>query len=363
MKNKFIIAGGGTGGHIFPALAIAHALKGENPEAKFLFVGSRGRMEMEKVPQAGFEIIGLDMAGYDRSSWINNLTLPWKLVKSFWQVHRVFTTFKPDAVIGVGGYASFPVLRYAQIKRIPSFLHEANSFAGRSNILLAKNATKVFAGVAGLERFFPLEKLCFTGNPVRRAIAESKADAASGRTFFSLDTDRPTLLVVGGSLGARSINEAIAAGLNLLSDVGIQLIWQTGESYAAIAAAKVQGRKGMWAEAFIQQMDLAYAAADVVVARSGAMTVAELAVVERPAIFVPFPLAAEDHQTMNAKKLVEIGAALLIPDHEAGAKLIETAVALCKNESQRNTMRAAIATLAIRNADERVAKEIMNQLK
>lgn len=363
MNKKFIIAGGGTGGHIFPALAIAGALRKVNPDTEILFVGARGRMEMEKVPQAGYEIVGLDIAGFNRSSLIKNMALPWKLLKSFWQVRSVFARFKPDAVIGVGGYSSFPVLRYAQTKGIPSFLHEANSFAGRSNIMLAKNATKVFAGVEGLERFFPARKVCFTGNPVRRSIVDSTLDVAAGKSFFSLDVNRPTLLVVGGSLGARTINESIDAGLDRLAEAGIQLIWQTGQTYADKAAASVKGRKGMWTGGFIQQMDLAYAAADVVVARSGAMTVAELAVVGRPVIFVPFPLAAEDHQTMNAKQLADKGAAMLIPDHEARAGLITAAIALCQDSERRNNMKEAIASMAIRNADERVAAEVMKALK
>lgn len=362
MSERIIIAGGGTGGHIFPALAIAGALRAIDPAIEILFVGAKGKMEMEKVPQAGYTIQGLDIAGFNRSSLLKNIGLPWKLMKSFWQVRSIFLRFKPTAVIGVGGYSSFPVLRFAQAKGIPTFLHEANSFAGKSNILLSKKAVCVFAGVEGLERFFPAHKVLFTGNPVRSSILESRVEKEQGCAYFSLQPNKPTLLVVGGSLGARSINESIDAGLKSISEEGIQLIWQTGTLYAERASLRAKEVHGVWTGPFIQQMELAYAAADVVVARAGAMTVAELAIVAKPVIFVPFPLAAEDHQTQNAKQLVNKGAALMISDQEAISQLVSRAIALCKDESQREQMKQRLRPLGIKDAAQRVAQEVLKRL-
>lgn len=362
MSQRIIIAGGGTGGHIFPALAIAGALRTASPAIEILFVGAKGKMEMEKVPQAGYAIEGLDIAGFNRSSLLKNIGLPWKLLMSFWQVRSIFSRFKPTGVIGVGGYSSFPVLRFAQVKGIPTFLHEANSFAGKSNILLSRKAVCVFAGVKGLERFFPAHKVIFTGNPVRRAILEAHADKAKGCAHFSLQPSEPVLLVVGGSLGARSLNESVDEGLEKISEAGVQLIWQTGAPYAHKAALRAKHKEGVWTGPFIQQMELAYAAADVVIARAGAMTVAELAIVGKPVIFVPFPIAAEDHQTQNAKQLVNKGAALLIPDHEAKEKLVSSAISLCKDDQRKEQMKLQLRSLAVTDADQRVAKEVLKRL-
>ena len=275
--NKIIIAGGGTGGHIFPALAIAGALNRADVTLELLFVGAKGKMEMEKVPQAGYTIVGLDIAGFNRSSLIKNIGLPWKLLKSFWQVRQVFKQFRPHAVLGVGGYSSFPVVRYAQALGIPNFLHEANSYAGRSNQLLAKKATQVFAGVRGLEKFFPSANLCFTGNPVRTSIVHASVTAEAGRSHFGLNPLGTTLLIMGGSLGARSINKAVESGISQLVEAGIQVIWQTGKNEEGRLLQLMQRYKGVWIGPFIQQMEFAYAAADLVVARAGALTVAELA--------------------------------------------------------------------------------------
>src|SRR5215211_6143546 len=276
-KWKIIIAGGGTGGHIFPAIAIANALKKIEPAIEVLFVGAKGKMEMEKIPQAGYRIEGLDIAGFNRSSLIKNIGLPLKLVKSFLQVRRIVAGFKPDAVIGVGGYSSFPVLRYAQAKRIPTFIHESNSFAGKSNMLLGKKATKVFVATDGMEKFFPPAKIQVTGNPMRPAIAQvASRSREEAVRFFGLDTGRKTLLVVGGSLGARSINEAIAKGLSELVQAGLQLIWQTGKTDAARWKEAAEGQARVWVSEFITEMELGYAAADIVVSRAGAMAMAEL---------------------------------------------------------------------------------------
>ena len=320
MSKRVIIAGGGTGGHIFPAIAIANALKKIDEKIEILFVGAKGKMEMEKVPEAGYKIEGLDIAGFNRSSLIKNVGLPFKLAKSFLQVRSIVKRFKPDAVIGVGGYSSYPVLRVAQAKRIPTFIHESNSFAGKSNIMLGKNATKVFTGTDGMEKFFPKKKIMVTGNPVRKSITDASVSRREGINFFSLDEAKTTVLVVGGSLGAKSINEAIDKGLDLLLDAGLQIIWQTGKPYAEKGKQRAVGKQGVWVNEFITQMEYAYAAADIVVARAGAMTVAELCVAKKPVLFVPYPFAAEDHQTVNAMALIKKNAALMVKDTEAMQK-------------------------------------------
>lgn len=356
---RLIMAGGGTGGHIFPAIAIANAIKQQDPSVEFLFVGAKGRMEMEKVPQAGYKIEGLDIAGLNRSSLIKNIGLPLKLIKSFWQVRKIFRQFRPDAAIGVGGYSSFPVLRFAQAKGIKTFLHESNSFAGKSNQLLGKKATKIFTGTDGMETFFPAEKIQVTGNPVRSAIAHSSVTRAEALRFFGLDENRKTILVVGGSLGARSINEAIGNGLDRIRDAGVQLVWQTGQPYAATARAQAAGKEGIWVNDFITQMEQAYAAADIVVARSGAMTVAELSVMKKPVLFVPYPHAAEDHQTKNALQLVNKKAAWMLADKEAGEQLVTMALQLAGDEAAREELKKNMAGLAVTDADKVIAAAIL----
>lgn len=359
MGKRIIIAGGGTGGHIFPAIAVANALKRIDSSIDILFVGAKGRMEMEKVPQAGYKIEGLDIAGLNRSSLIKNIGLPFKLVKSFWQVRKIFRAFKPDAAIGVGGYSSYPVLRTAQGKGISTFILEANSFAGKSNIMLGKKATRVFAGTEGMEKFFPPEKIMVTGNPVRTAITGMKLNRAEGQRFFSLSEEKTTLLVVGGSLGARSVNEAIGEGLDDLLKAGLQLVWQTGKPYAETAKQQAAGKEGVWVNDFITQMEYAYAAADIVVARAGAMTVAELCVVKKPVVFVPYPYAAEDHQTANAMTLVNKKAALVVKDSEVKEKLVATVTGLAKDKVLQEEMSRNMAPLAITNADQVIAGEIL----
>jgi UDP-N-acetylglucosamine--N-acetylmuramyl-(pentapeptide) pyrophosphoryl-undecaprenol N-acetylglucosamine transferase len=360
MAKRIIIAGGGTGGHIFPAIAIANALKKIDPATELLFVGARGRMEMEKVPQAGYSIEGLDIAGYDRSSLIKNFSLPFKLVKSFLQVRKIIGDFRPDAVIGVGGYSSFPVLKYAQARSIPSFIHESNSFAGRSNQMLGKNATRVFVATDGMEKFFPPSKIEITGNPVRPAIIQvEKLNREEALKFFGLKEDKRTLLVVGGSLGARSINQAIAAGLDKISAAGFQVIWQTGKNDALKWQDLAANREGVWVNEFITQMELGYAAADMVVSRAGAMAIAELCLVKKPVVFVPFPFAAEDHQTVNAMNLVQKNAALMVADAEAGTKLVEAILELAGNEEEQKEFRKNIGAYAVYDADKKVATRVL----
>ena len=354
-----IIAGGGTGGHIFPAIAIANAILKLQPQTEFLFVGARGKMEMEKIPQAGFKIEGLDIAGFNRSSLIKNIGLPFKLVKSFFQVRSIFKTFKPTAVIGVGGYSSFPVLRFAQAKGIPTFIHESNSFAGKSNIMLGKNATKIFVASDGMEKFFPANKILVSGNPVRASILKSTVSREEGIKFFGLNPDKKTLLSVGGSLGAKSINEALDKNLDLFESNNLQLIWQTGKPYAAKGKERANGKTNIWADDFINKMEYAYAAADLVISRSGAMAIAELCVMKKAVIFVPFPFAAEDHQTVNAQNLVNKNAGIMIKDSEALDQLVPSIIALSKDENKQQELKSNISKLAIINADEIIAAEIL----
>jgi UDP-N-acetylglucosamine--N-acetylmuramyl-(pentapeptide) pyrophosphoryl-undecaprenol N-acetylglucosamine transferase len=360
---RFIIAGGGTGGHIFPAIAIANSLKKLNAQHEILFVGAKGKMEMEKVPQAGYRIEGIDIAGFNRSSLIKNLGLPLKLIKSFFQVRKIVDGFRPDAVVGVGGYSSFPVLRYAQAKGIPTFIHEANSFGGKSNMLLSKKATKVFVATDDMERFFPVEKLLVTGNPVRKSISETSVSKGDALQFFGLGEDRQTVLVVGGSLGAKSINEAIDRHLDELLNNNLQVIWQTGKPYVEKAKQRATGRSHVWVNDFITQMEKAYAAADIVVSRAGAMAIAELSLVKKPVVFVPYPFAAEDHQTANAMNLVNKSAAILVKDNEAVDKVVPAIIELSGNKRKQDELKGNISKVAVSDADLVVAKEIVKAIR
>jgi UDP-N-acetylglucosamine--N-acetylmuramyl-(pentapeptide) pyrophosphoryl-undecaprenol N-acetylglucosamine transferase len=362
LPKKFIIAGGGTGGHIFPAIAIANALKEQLPDAQFLFVGAKGKMEMEKVPQAGYNIEGLDIAGFNRSNMLKNIGLPIKLLKSFMQVKTIFKKFKPDAVIGVGGYSSFPVLRFAQSQNIPTFLHESNSFAGKTNIILGKKATAVFVATNGMEAFFPAVKLIITGNPVRKSIIKKLISKEEACSFFGIVPDKTTVLVVGGSLGARSINDAILHGLPDIIKQHIQLIWQTGKTNAHIYKEEGKNHNGVVVTEFIKEMETGYAAADIIVSRAGAMAVTELCIIGKPAILVPFPHAAEDHQTANAMQLVKADAAILVKDANANTELVNTILLLAKDKEKQTQMADAISKLAITDADTIIAQKIIDYI-
>jgi UDP-N-acetylglucosamine--N-acetylmuramyl-(pentapeptide) pyrophosphoryl-undecaprenol N-acetylglucosamine transferase len=360
---RLVIAGGGTGGHIFPAIAIANALKKIDSTIEILFIGAKGKMEMEKVPQAGYEIVGLDIAGFNRSSLIKNIGLPMKLLKSFLQVRSIFKRFNPHAAIGVGGYSSFPVLRFAQARGVPSFIHESNSFAGKTNIILGRKATKIFVASDGMENFFPSKKILVTGNPVRTDVAHvAKVWKDEALLFFGLQPGRQTVLIVGGSLGARSINDAIEKGIEELIDAGLQIIWQTGKTEADRWKAVANGKKGIWVADFIKEMQYAYAAADIVISRAGAIAIAELCVVQKPVVFVPYPFAAEDHQTVNAQNLMQKNAALMVKDSEAKEKVVSTIIALAKNDEKQIELKQNIARLAIIDADKKVAEEILKTI-
>jgi UDP-N-acetylglucosamine--N-acetylmuramyl-(pentapeptide) pyrophosphoryl-undecaprenol N-acetylglucosamine transferase len=361
-NTRIIIAGGGTGGHIFPALAIAAALKKRQPEIEILFVGAKGKMEMDKIPEAGYKIIGLTIAGYNRSSLIKNISMPFKLAKSFFQVTGILRKFRPDGVIGVGGYSSFPVLRVAQTRHIPTFVHESNSLPGKSNIMLGKRAKRIFVAADGMEKYFPAKKIVITGNPVRNIFLE-KISKQEALTFFGLKDGVKTVFVMGGSLGAKSINETIDKNIEAFKKNNLQLIWQTGKSFAGQAAKAEEEKNNIWTNAFINRMEYAYAAADVVVARAGAMTIAELAVVGKAAVFVPYPFASEDHQAENALTLIRKDAAIMVRDADAQKHLMDTLLELVKDERKIHELERNILKTGNANADETIANEILKFIK
>ncbi|MEY2834556.1 MAG: undecaprenyldiphospho-muramoylpentapeptide beta-N-acetylglucosaminyltransferase [Bacteroidota bacterium] len=356
---KIIIAGGGTGGHIFPAVAVANALKKIHPHVELLFVGAKGKMEMEKVPQAGYRIEGLDIVGFNRSSLLKNWSLPFKLMRSFLQVRKIFKSFAPDAVFGVGGYSSFPVLKYAQQKGIPTFLHEANSFAGKSNTLLGKKASLVMAGTDGLDKFFPYSRIIKTGNPVRTEIANNTVTREEAMSFFGLRLHKPTVLVMGGSLGARSINAAIAKSIDRFADAGVQLIWQTGKGNLSLVDEDVRKRKDVCITEFITKMNYAYAAADIVVSRAGAIALAEICASGKPSVLVPFPHAAEDHQRVNAAALVNAGAAWMVEDADTEKQLVEKVLELGSDSSRLAEFSKAAFSMHCADADKVIANHII----
>ena len=324
-----------------------------------LFVGAKGKMEMEKVPQAGYKIQGLDIAGFNRSSLIKNISLPFKIIKSLRQARQIMNDFRPDAVVGVGGYASFPMLRQAQRRRIPTVIQEQNSYAGKTNKILGRKASAVCVAYAGMEKFFPKEKIIHTGNPVRAAISQSTVTRHEALKNFSLDPSKRTVLVVGGSLGARSINEAVDKDLDMILNKGLQLIWQTGKPYVAKAQARTAGKQGVWVNDFITKMEDAYAAADIVISRAGAIAISELCVVQKPVVFVPYPFAAEDHQTVNAMSLVKANAALMVKDNEAKDKVVPALIDLANDEAKQNELKQNIGKLAVRDADIQIAQQVL----
>lgn len=363
-KLKFIIAGGGTGGHIFPAIAIANALKRLQPDCDILFVGAKGKMEMEKVPQAGYEIIGLDIAGFNRSSLLKNISLPFKLVKSFLDAKKIIKDFKPNAVVGVGGYASFPVLYMAQLAGIPTLIQEQNSFAGKSNKILGKKAKAVCVAYDNMEQFFPKNVIIKTGNPVRANITTSNISREQGIEFFKLDATKKIVFAFGGSLGARSINEALINDFKNIITEDAQLIWQTGTPYFEKAKEAVKGFESqVKVFEFIREMDFAFAAADVMISRAGASSIAELAIVGKPVVFVPFPFASEDHQTHNALALVNNNAALMVKDSEVKNELLPQLKKLMTDETLCTSIKQHLKPLAIRDADTQIATKLLEIIK
>jgi len=357
---RIIIAGGGTGGHIFPAVAIGHALQRIAPGTQLLFVGAKGKMEMEKVPQEGFEITGLDIAGYNRSNFFKNITLPFKILKSHLRAKKVLSNFQPDAVIGVGGYASFPVLNAAQGMHIPTLIQEQNSYAGKSNRILGKKAKAVCVAYENMERFFPKEKLMLTGNPVRKNISQMNISREEGQVWLGLDSSKTTILVVGGSLGAKSINETIDKQLEEIVAGNVQMMWQTGKPYYETAKQGAGSfKEKVKVFEFIKEMGYAYAAADIIISRAGALAIAEICIAAKPVIFVPYPFAAEDHQASNAMALVKHNAALMVKDNEAATELVKKLKHLLSDNAMQEIMATNLKALAIKNADERIANKIL----
>lgn len=357
---RVIISGGGTGGHIFPAIAIADAIKAEHPNAAILFVGANGKMEMEKVPAAGYEIKGLNIVGLQRKLTLKNLAFPFKLMASLRAAKGIVKEFKPDVAVGVGGYASGPLLKVAGKQGVATVLQEQNSYPGLTNKLLAKKAKKICVAYDNMERFFEKEKIVLTGNPVREQVVEIEGKRQEAQQFFNLDPNKKTLLVIGGSLGARTINESIKAAMPLFKEHHLQVIWQTGKYYSEEmeAAAKAFGYDGIHPSAFITSMDLAYAAADCIVSRAGAISISELCLVKKPVILVPSPNVAEDHQTKNAMALVEKHAAILIKDATALEEVGPVVVELFKDEQQQKQLSENIAQLGKRNAAKSIREEI-----
>ena len=361
MPLKVLISGGGTGGHIFPAIAIANEVKKLVPDAEILFVGAIGKMEMEKVPTAGYEIVGLNITGISRSLHPSNLSFPLKLLHSLMKARAIIKKFKPDVVVGVGGFASGPVLRMATWMKVPSLIQEQNSFAGLTNRWVGSAVNKVCVAYDGMERFFPKERIVKTGNPVREKMVqiEGKREAALSKLAF--DPAAAVLLVVGGSLGARSINLALQAKVNELLDAGMQVIWQTGNLFqqeAEVLKEKFKNRP-LRILPFIQEMDEAYAAADMVVSRAGAIAVSELCIVGKPVILVPFPFAAEDHQTKNAQSLVHTQAALMVADKDVQSRLVPEILRLFKDDALRSSLAANIRKHAMPHAATDIAKHII----
>lgn len=357
-----IISGGGTGGHIYPAIAIANAFKERFEDAEILFVGAKGKMEMEKVPQAGYQIEGLWISGLQRRLTLDNLSFPFKVISSLLRSKKIVRRVKPHVVVGVGGYASGPLLRMATKKGVPALLQEQNSYAGLTNKILAKKVEKICVAYPGMEKFFPAEKVRLTGNPVRKDITALEGKKAQALDHFGLHQNAPVLMILGGSLGARTLNDAMVLGLKDLSESGIQVIWQCGKFYHEEMKVKLEAvanNDNIKLFQFLKEMDLAYAAADVVISRAGALSVSELSIAGKPTVFVPSPNVAEDHQTKNAKAMVDQNAAILIKDADAREMLIKKALELLKNTDRQAELSKNIKALAKPNAAEEIVDEIV----
>ncbi|MEY4003256.1 MAG: hypothetical protein RIT07_1298 [Bacteroidota bacterium] len=353
MQCKFLISGGGTGGHIFPAIAIAQQLEKEYPGCEILFVGAANRMEMEKVPQEGYKIIGLDVLGLKRSYSPGNLIVLWKFTKAYFKSKKIITEFNPDCVIGTGGYASLAVLYAASGMGKKTLIWEGNGYAGLTNKLLAKRVNIICTGFPDMEKVFPKEKVHFTGNPVRENLTKLQNKIESCK-FFGLNAEKPVLFVTGGSLGARSINQAVQLGIDKLAENGVQLIWQTGKNFQA----DTRNQPGMQAMPFLREMEFAYGAADLVISRAGALSMSEIAVCGKPAILVPSPNVTDDHQTQNAIQFCKMGASLLVKDSEVAEQLVNTAIATLKNQAQIGSMQNKLSELARPNATSAIVSAI-----
>jgi UDP-N-acetylglucosamine--N-acetylmuramyl-(pentapeptide) pyrophosphoryl-undecaprenol N-acetylglucosamine transferase len=360
MERKFIISGGGTGGHIFPALSIASEIRKRDPGAKILFVGALGRMEMDRVPAAGYPIIGLPVEGMQRKLSLRNLLVLYKLIVSMIKAGRILKSFNPSVVVGVGGFASGPLLRIASRRKIPTLIQEQNSYAGITNRLLARKASKICVAYSGMEKYFPASKIIITGNPVREEVINSPVTKKDACEFFGMIPGKPVLLILGGSLGARTINESVQQGIMALEESGIQVLWQTGRLYYRKIQEAVEplGLKNIRCMDFIHRMDLAYSLADIIISRSGAGTISELCLLGKPVILVPSPNVAEDHQTKNAAALVKEQAALVVSDAEAKEKLVNEALQLMQNEALKSSLGVNCKQMSIPGSASKIVDEI-----
>lgn len=359
---RIIISGGGTGGHIFPAISIANAIKGKRPDTKILFVGAKGRMEMQRVPAAGYEIKGLPISGFDRKNMLKNIVVLYRIWKSQLIAKNIIRKFKPMAAVGVGGYASGPTLNKCAAMGIPCLIQEQNSYAGVTNKLLAKKATKICVAYEGMERFFPAEKIIMTGNPVRQALLENTTNKEDAIKSFGLDPSKKTILIVGGSLGARTVNESVMQHLDMIETSGVQFIWQTGKYYHNEIKERLKSHKDMpmlKVTDFISDMAAAYTAADLVISRAGASSISEFCLIGKPVILVPSPNVAEDHQTKNVMALVNRDAALYVKDAEAADVVIKLAIETVKNEDKLKSLSMNIKKLALPNSADIIADEVI----
>ena len=358
---RIIISGGGTGGHIFPAVSIANAIKAKHPEAKILFVGALGRMEMQRVPDAGYEIKGLPICGFDRKHLLKNISVLFKIWKSQRMAKKIIKDFQPMAAVGVGGYASGPTLNVCASKGIPCLIQEQNSYAGVTNKLLAKKADKICVAYEGMERFFPADKIIMTGNPVRQNVLDNKMTKEEARQQFGLQPNKKTILLVGGSLGARTINESVLSHLEVIEKSDIQFIWQTGKYYSASIQEQLKGKEipNLKVLDFISDMGAAYRAADLVISRAGASSISEFCLIGKPVILVPSPNVAEDHQTKNAMALVNKDAAVYVKDCEAPSLLIDKAISIVGDENKLNSLSENIKKLGFKNSADVIADEVI----
>ena len=363
--NRVVISGGGTGGHIFPAVAIADEIKRRNPNAEILFVGAIGKMEMEKVPAAGYKIVGLNIVGFQRKFTLKNFLLPFKIVASLLNARKILKEFKPEVVIGVGGFASGPTLQAATYLNIPTLVQEQNSFPGKTNKILSKKVTKICTAYEGLDKFFPADKIIETGNPVRSEMVQIEGKREEAYQFYNLDASKKTILIIGGSLGARTLNESLLPFVKELQAINIQVLWQCGSFYFDDLKSQIDelDMTGINMVKFINRMDLAYSLADIVISRAGAISVSELCLIKKPTILVPSPNVAEDHQTKNAMALVNKNAALLVKDIESKVNLIPTVIELLANENEQINLISEISKLGKPNATASIVDEIEKIVK
>jgi UDP-N-acetylglucosamine--N-acetylmuramyl-(pentapeptide) pyrophosphoryl-undecaprenol N-acetylglucosamine transferase len=365
-KHKILISGGGTGGHIFPAIAIANGLKDRLKDVEILFVGAKGKMEMEKVPQAGYPIEGLNISGIQRRLTLKNLLFPFKLLGSLRKARRIVKTFRPDVVVGTGGYASGPLLKMAAANDFPTLILEQNSYPGITNRWLGKTVDRICVAYEGMEKYFPAEKMVITGSPIRKSIREMNIAAGEARKFFGLEADRDTLLIIGGSQGALRINQAVAEHIERLLATGMQILWQTGKLSLEMAERSLLNakfRNRVVVKAFINEMEKAYAAADVVVSRAGAIAIAEIVAVKKPAVLIPLPSAAEDHQTRNARALVEKNAALLLEEKRAKEEFFTVVNGLMKDKEKQESLKNNLRLFEHGDATQRIVDEVLKLMK